>query len=170
MRCKQLAIIFGSSLVIVGSSLMSVHGQSGKIQCKSWQGRIEAGKPLNLSGATGKTPEEIYHGISCLLDLKGHSEESSLSGATRPDVSQRFGTTSVEVAALYYISYLFYEEWGHANAPFLRDKKGRLNSPEAVDEAYCAYESWFTKVKKVGLDEARKQELDPLTGSSVKWY
>ncbi len=114
--------------------------------------------------------KEIFFGIECLLKLQGNKHISNLSGATRPDVSQTFESNTIEVAALYYISYMFFQKWDHAQAPYLIDKDYKENSDEAVSQAYKAYNKWFEKIKKSGLEEARRQKLDPLVGSGVRWY
>lgn len=113
---------------------------------------------------------EVFAGIECFLSLQGRKYDSKLSGATRPDVSQTFGTTRTDVAALYYISYLFTQKWDFADAPFLQDGKGKINNDEAVSTAYEMYRQWYLKVTELGLEEARKQKLDPLAGSGITWY
>jgi hypothetical protein len=114
--------------------------------------------------------DEMFEAIECLLKLKGKKNGSKISGATKLDTSRTFDATSVEVAGLYYISYLYYQKWGHAGAPFLVNKKGELNTDESVLAAYEAYNNWYRKVKEIGLEEAKKQKLDPLAGSDVSWY
>jgi hypothetical protein len=72
---------------------------------------------------------------------------------------------------LYYVSYLFHQPWDQADAPFLvSQRNSKLNSDKNVSKAYKAYKKWFKKVIEIGLEEARKQKLDPLEGSGVKWY
>ncbi|MEW6126588.1 MAG: hypothetical protein AB1757_06070 [Acidobacteriota bacterium] len=144
--------------------------QSKNPKCDAWHNRIAPQTHLNLSGVSNMTQEEIFDGIACLMKLKGKKNSSNVMGASRGDVSNFFGATSVEVAALYYISFLFYQKWDHADAPFLVDKSRKLNSIKAVSKAYKSYEKWFKRVKTLGLDKARKQKLDPLDGSGVSWY
>ncbi len=125
---------------------------------------------LNITHLEDLTESETLEGIKCLLKLKGNKTLSDLS-VMRADVSQYFVTTTpVEVAALYYVSYIFLQKWDHADAAFLVDKRNKLNSRKTVSIAYKAYKKWFAKVKKIGLEEARKQKLDPLRNSGVRWY
>lgn len=107
--------------------------------------------------------------IACLLRLKG--DRSPFWGvATNNSVSQTFGPSPLEVVALFNISYIFYGNKDFADAMVLVDEDGKQNSNESIDIAYKAYKKWFKTVKKIGLEEARKQKLDPLDGSGVRWY
>ena len=123
--------------------------------------------------------DEILKGISCLLDLKGRKEPSRLAGVTGDDISQFVGRASVEVAALYYINYLFKGVFDHAYGYVLldttrapaKDKMGALLTREAdASRAYVYYARWFQKVRKIGLSAARQQHLDPLAGTTLQWY
>jgi hypothetical protein len=180
-------------LCILITCVSNTNGQKQNMNCNFWQSRVnpeikmhsKEEKPSTdlkvlLKNNNSFVPEEPFNnlnqretffGIECLLNLEGNKKNSNLSGATRPDVSQTFGATTVEVAALYYVSYLFYQKWDHADAPFLvSQKNSKLNSDKAVSKAYKAYKKWFEKVREIGIEEARKQKLDPLEGSGVRWY
>jgi len=140
--------------------------------CDIWQSKVdfnikEAEKPEAINFANDKS---ITDGIECLLKLENKKDTSKIGGATRPNVSQTYGLVSVEVAALYYSSYLFTKKWDHASVIALVDDKGSVNVDEMVKIAFKYYKAWFKKVKAIGLTEARKQKLDPLKGSGVRWY
>lgn len=125
--------------------------------------------PLILTSDVGH--EDFLRGVNCLLQLEGEKARSNVAGASRGNVSNLFGSTSIEVAALYYISYLFYRKWDHADAPFLVSKSdSKLNSDQTVARAYKAYRNWFQLVREIGLEEARRRKIDPLKGSRVSWY
>ena len=118
-----------------------------------------------------KNPKKIIEGIECLIRLEGDKTNGAFSGATHFEVSQIFPRATVEICALYYISKLFYEKYDHSDGVALQDIKTRgFNSDESVRKAYESYRKWFEKVKEIGLEEARKQKLDPLEGSGVQWY
>lgn len=123
--------------------------------------------------------DEILRAMSCLLALKGKRGPSRLAGVTNPDISQFAGRASVEVAALYYITYLFKGIFDHADAFVIlnnrkspaKDKMGALLTRlEDVSRAYDCYARWLPKVKKFGLTKARQQHLDPFEGTSLQWY
>lgn len=118
-----------------------------------------------------KDPAQIFNAVECLLKLEGNKSRGAFSGATNNRVSQLLPKSTVEICALYYISYLFYEKYDHADGVALFDHKSRkLNTEKAIEMAYDSYRKWFEKVKEIGLLEARKQKLDPLEGSGVSWY
>lgn len=145
--------------------------QNKNLTCIDWHSKVDFNKPLVLVNPENKSQEEIFLAVNCLLQLEGKKEESNVAGASNGYVSNFFGATSVEVAALYYISYLFYQKWDHSDAPFLiTQRNSKLNSDRAVSKAYKAYKKWFAKVREIGLEEARRQKLDPLAGSGVAWY
>lgn len=46
--------------------------------------------------------------------LEGDKSRGAFSGATHTAVSEIFPQSTVKICALYYISYLFYEKYDHA--------------------------------------------------------
>ena len=100
--------------------------------------------------------------------MQGRTGKAAFGGATRYDVSQIDPMPPVEVAALFYISYLFHNEWRSvAETVTLVDRAGKTNTREAIAKAYRSYRVWFATVKRVGIERAREQKLDPLKGSDV---
>lgn len=163
-----LLLVWLSSVVFMFNDSFA---QKNNLTCADWQSRVDFNKPLVLVNPENKSQEEIFLAVKCLLQLEGKKEESNVAGASDARVSNFFGATSVEVAALYYVSYLYYQKWNHASAPFLvNQRESKLNSDKAVSKAYKAYKKWFEKVREIGLEEARKRKLDPLLGSGVRWY
>ena len=100
----------------------------------------------------------------------GNKHSAKFGGAQQLYVSQLFEPTTAEVAALYYISYLFYQKWDHADAVALRDENGEVDKPEAVRQAYQSYKKWFKEIKRVGLAKAREMKIEPLKDPKVHWY
>ncbi len=117
-------------------------------------------------------PQNIMNGIECFLKQKGNKKDG-VFGGSKDYISQIVPKTTIEVNSLYRISELFYANDDFANAvALIQTKSGKLkfNQPKTVKKAYTAYQKWFKKVKKIGLEEARKQKLDPLDDSGVSWY
>ena len=79
-------------------------------------------------------------------------------------------SASVEIAALYYISFLYTGLPDHADGIALQGADGSLNPPGSVDIAYKAYREWFVQVKIMGLATARNRQLSPLKGTHLRWY
>lgn len=140
--------------------------------CQYWQSKVdEEIQPLEMfQEVDEQDPQTILEGIHCLLNMEGNKHPARFSGATHMAVSQLFPDATADVAALYYISYLYYQRWDHANAIALRGENGTLNSPESILIAYESYREWFEKVKRIGLIRAREMKLDPLKDAKVKWY
>lgn len=138
--------------------------------CRYWRSKVDA--TVEPASATINETDDriILEGIDCLLRLEGNKHSAKFSGATKPYVSQLFKPATVEVAALYYISYLYYQKWDHADAVALRDESGEIDKPEAVRQAYQSYKKWFEEVKRVGLAKARETKLRPLADTNVHWY
>ncbi len=141
--------------------------------CSYWYKSVGV-KNIKYSGekVNEKNPEKVMEGIECLLKLKGDKSRGAFSGAMNTKVSQLFPRATVEVCALYYISYLFYENFKHASGVALHEIEDAeaLNSDVVIKKTYKIYRKWFEKVKQIGLEEARKQKLDPLGDSGITWY
>jgi hypothetical protein len=140
--------------------------------CQYWQSKVDAevGPPASAQKTNETDPQTILDGIACLLQMEGNKHSARFSGATKPYVSQIFKPATVDIAALYYISYLYHQRWDHADAVALRDESGEVNSPRAIPKAYKSYRKWFEEVKKIGLSKAREMKLDPLKDAKVRWY
>lgn len=167
MKTKVCLIAVLLLFVFCGSS-------SAQNRCRYWQAQIDWDIKLPESAApvdeTGD--RNVLEAINCFLKLEGKHQPSSLQGATKLYVSQGFPPAPVEVAALYYISYLFKQKWDHADAIALV-KPGDIhnfNPPESVKKAYGYYREWFREVNRLGLAKAREIKLEPLAGKDVRWY
>lgn len=137
--------------------------------CKYWQSQVDMETEVDFE-VDETDPKNVLVGIDCLLKLEGNKKEGLFSGATKDNISQTFPAVSIEICALYYVSYLFYQDWRHANAVALVGNDGSINSDEVVKKAFESYKSWLKKLKKIGLQKARKMKLDPLANSGIKWY
>jgi hypothetical protein len=140
--------------------------------CKYWLSRVDGdvNLPDQFKHVDESNIENIIVGIECLLTFEGNKKRARFSGATRHDVSQLFDPATVDIAALYYISYLFTQKWDHADAVAIVDKEGRVNTDESTKEAFQAYREWFKEVKKLGIYKARESRLDPFGGKNIRWY
>lgn len=159
-------------LVFLGVNVFIVSAQDN-FTCNCWLAKIDrtVSPPNDCRNREELTDEEVLTVIECLLKQKGN--KSAHWGVTlRNDVSQTFGPSPVEVVALFYASYLFQENKEFASAMVLHydGSDEKFNTPRAVRIAHKAYRKWFEKIKKIGLEEARKQKLDPLEGTGVSWY
>jgi len=93
-------------------------------------------------------------------------------------VNQLFAEAPVNLAALYYISYLYTGNMEHSLAialtgPDAEDKTIHwkyATTQSSIHTAYQAYRLWFAKVKEVGLNQARASKLAPLSGTGLAWY
>lgn len=161
--------LFASIAVIAFFFIGAANGQDS---CRYWNSRIDStvSLPDNFERPNEKDPQNIMAGIRCLLQLEGNHNQARFSGATRPDTSQIFSSQTVEVAALFYISYLYYQDWGaFSGAVALRGDDG-IDKPSTIRKAYKYYRGWFKNVEKIGIVEARKKQIAPLKGKDVSWY
>ena len=122
--------------------------------------------------------QEAIEAIECLLNMEGDLRQSLLVGYTRPQISQFFAPPPSNLAALYYISYIYTQNWLHGGAIALRGCQAATSNPrgeyltrqEAVAVAYRAYRKWFAEVKRIGLRKAREAGRDPLADTGLEWY
>ncbi|MFC2174218.1 hypothetical protein ACFLU6_16610 [Acidobacteriota bacterium] len=138
--------------------------------CAQWHAQVDPALPSCEVQVEELDDQELLQAIECLLMLEGRKETASFWGATDPRSSLISGPCAIEIAALYYISYLFTGKWDHALNVALMDEEGELNTDQSVVIAYRSYRAWFAVVRQVGLDKARQQQLDPMHDSGVHWY
>lgn len=137
--------------------------------CRYWQAEVDAEIDVDFEIDETDT-KNILTGIECLLKLEGKKKEGLFSGATSSSVSQTFPDASIEVCALFYASFLFYQNWEHANAVALVDEDGWINSADSIKRAFKSYRVWLRNGKRIGLQKARERKLDPLADSGIRWY
>ncbi|ANQ48227.1 hypothetical protein MY04_0845 [Flammeovirga sp. MY04] len=82
---------------------------------------------------------------------------------------------SIQVEALFIINQLYFNKSFSLYSPYpfvtnIETNKEASISGEIIDMAYEAYRQWYHKIKKIGLREARKQNIKPLDGYPLKWY
>ena len=123
-----------------------------------------------LINVAALSDEEVLSAICCLLSLQGEQGEARFWGATDLRSSAITGPCGIDVAALYYVSYLFTNDWTHGTNIALIDEDGRVNDEADIREAYRAYRHWFDIVERIGLEESREKDLNPLEGTGIDWY
>lgn len=146
--------------------------------CAYWVAKIDP-RAAQVDYDVDETDQsKILEGIKCLLKQEHRTGQGVLYGS-KPFVSQIVPKASVDINALYQISRLFYGNDDFAQAVALTSNPPKLigeydniefNSKDVVAKAFASYRKWFKKVKKLGLDGARKQKINPLDGSGVSWY
>lgn len=81
---------------------------------------------------------------------------------------------TIEVAALYLISAIYYQSLEFAQAPYLTDgsrvKMQRFNTTSRVAKAWRAVEEWYPRVKSDGLAKLREQKQSPLGKAGVHFW
>ena len=77
--------------------------------CQYWHSKVdtEVHPPTAVPVVDLADQQTVLDGIDCLLQMEGNKHSAKFGGATQPYVSQLFKPTTAEVAALYYISYLY---------------------------------------------------------------
>jgi len=174
MRSKSSFLVF---ILIIGlslscNSLICYKLSNQEKRCEYWRAKIDPALPLSGKGVWEQpSDEETMSVIACLLDLEGRKEPARFGGATRYDVSYASeDMPSIEIASLYYISFIYEKKWDHARVIAIQGPNGETNTTSITDEAWKSYKKWFNKVKTIGLDEARRQKLEPLQGTELHWY
>lgn len=145
-------------------------------KCYRWRTQVDPLKERIVIDVKTLTDREIEEGIGCLLKLKGQKNKARFYGYTRNNYNKSEGyrppknPASVEIAALYYASYLFYGNWEHAGSVVLYDQAtGKTNTREIAERAYKSYQEWYKRVLEMGLKASREKKLDPLEGSGISW-
>lgn len=146
--------------------------------CYRWRTQVDPSLQRVIIDKSTLTIGETQTAIGCLLKLQGNRKKARFTGSTQSNYysSDAYkppkNPASIEIAALYYISFLFYNNWQHASSISLFDEESEeinSNTKISVEKAYKSYQKWFEKVKEIGLEKVRKQKLDPLAGSGISW-
>ena len=81
---------------------------------------------------------------------------------------------TIEVAALYMISAIFYYDLEFAQAPYLHDdtpiKEHRFNTVERVSAAWQTVDAWYERVKTNGIATLRSKKDSPLRNGKVRFW
>jgi hypothetical protein len=171
LRMRRLHLVAVMFYLFLCSRHVSAQDLTALKPCRDWDKRIDAS--LGASGVQVDnllTERERIEAIACLLKHRGDKRPARFGGATNLSVSQILPSATVDLASLYYVSYLFTGNWQHADGIALWNRDGVMNPPGSVDLAYASYIAWFQRVKSMGISEARKQGLDPLEGTGLHWY
>jgi hypothetical protein len=159
-----------SSILLTFLFSCAAQAKDRNLSCDDWTSKIDLTvrevdfEPLSL-------PEhQKLAGIACLLALETNHHEARFSGTTRLEVSQMFPPATTDVAALFYISYLFTGNWNHGDAIALWGHEGRINNADDISLAYQKYRDWFKRVSKIGWKKAQKEGIQPLANCPVSWY
>lgn len=169
-------MVLGATLLLIAPSVMAQRAEASKDACYRWQTQVDASLERIEIDNSKLSDAEVLEGIGCLLNLKGNRKRARFSGYTNigrnvssppPPIKK---PATVEVAALYYASYIFYRDWEHAGSVRLYDAETEKHNTKAiVERAYRSYRRWFEKIRGMGLAKAREQKLDPLEDSGVAW-
>jgi hypothetical protein len=168
---SMMMLVFAWSAGLVGAQVKKESG-AAKPDCKYWQSRVD--ETVKAEPPSQKIDydddQTVLDAIECLLKMKGNKRPAAFGGNTNPRTSQILPHPTADVAALYYISFMYYKNWGHAGGVALGVDHIALNTGQSILIAYESYKKWFARVKKIGLAKAREQKLGPLAGSGIMWY
>lgn len=176
MRKAQFAALLFMPLLSV-FSMSTPSGLQGSaemqdVDCNYWWSRVDhtIQLPKNTPEKDLKDEKNVIEAIGCLLKLKGNTTPTTYSAVINLRyLESRLPKPTIELAALSQISEIYYQNRNHANAIVLIDTNGQQNTKESIESAYKSYEAWFEKVKEIGVEKARQQKLDPLSGTDVRW-
>lgn len=139
---------------------------------------FDTGAPADPDHVTDLDEGTVMAAIACLLQLEEDKRPANFMGVTWAGVSQIFDWAPMNLASLYYISYLFTCNWKHGNAIALRGPGAEVPESKtkyrtttwAIYKSYGSYRHWYEQVKAMGLARAREEKLDPLAGTGLYWY
>lgn len=85
------------------------------------------------------------------------------------------GAVTIEIAALYLISAIYFEDLRFADAAYLvwqNQSPGdhRFNTPKQIRRAWQAIDGWSKQVEKEDLSGLRKMKKSPLKAAKLRFY
>lgn len=163
---RALSAFVACSVVLIGHTACVSHANI----CDVWRSKVDPSVRLQGGGiAELPSDDAAIAAIDCLLKSRGNTEPARFSGAVDDRVSQIFPDATIELAALYYISFIYEKNWNHASAVAIDGPRG-VNTKATIAEAYDAYQRWFVQAKRHGIAAAREQGFAPLAGTGLHWY
>lgn len=166
MSFLRVLSAFVAFSVVIGHAACASHASS----CDLWRSKVDPSIRLQGSDmAELPSDDAAIAAIECLLKSRGNTEPARFSGAVDDRVSQIFPDAPIELAALYFISFIYEKNWRHASAVAIDGPRG-VNTKATIAEAYDAYERWFVEVKRHGIAAAREHRRAPLDGTALHWY
>src|SRR6266404_2893213 len=141
---------------------LTLSAQAQRLSCRDWNSQVDRTvEPRARFDPLTLPVDEKLAGVACLLSLEKNQHPARFGGATASYVSQIYPEATTEVAALFYISYMFTEKWDHSLGIAVRGHKGRLNDPKDISLAYKEYRKWFKRVAAVGWKKSQEQGIVP---------
>ena len=122
------------------------------------------------------SPTEKQEMISELLRYRGDKRKSDFIVNHNRNLSKFYlgyrKRTTIEIQALFLINQIYFDNpFYYSPYEMLVDKDKReiLGDQNALSSVYSYYSKWYKKVKKLGLNEAKKQNIKPLDESPYQW-
>src|SRR5450432_291238 len=166
MRTHGIALLVILQVAFLGA--ISEAGYARTANCQEWNALVDPSVHGKIAVDVARlSDKQVMTAMECLLRNEGKRGNALISGVTDDRVSQILPQATVELASLYYVSYLFSGNYQHGDGIALWDRRGGINPPGGIETAYASYRAWSKKVKSVGLANARKQHLDPLEGTNL---
>ena len=170
MQKIPLLIVFFALSVVTAMDVLGQNTGTSKLECSYWRSFVDPTMESREKWDS-LSEEQALEGIQCYLAMKGEDKPSRFDFANVGyHTSRRLPGPSIETAALYYVSYIFFENWNHAGAMTLVDKSGTASVKKLNRIAFRSYKAWFQNIRVIGLSEARKRKLNPLEGTGISWY
>lgn len=108
-----------------------------------------------------------------LIGESGNSFYWEYDGRDDPSVPAelRYHVVSVEVAALYLISAIYFGDKHFASEPFLTGGPtgASSNLPDWVDAAWRSVQTWEAQRQQLGMEELKRRGQDPLYDSNYRF-
>lgn len=80
--------------------------------------------------------------------------------------------TTIEIEALFMINQIYFKNpFYFSPYPIIVDNSGKEvnNSASEMKNVFQEYKSWLNKVEKMGIVEAQKKNIVPLSNGNYKW-
>jgi hypothetical protein len=167
----------GLNSVLLLIALFSIgpwaNAQAKKVseECRPWMQKIDPTLGKDSATQLPAPDQDLLVAVRCLLEAEGNKGPSQCNMNMSHNGGTDLPPPTVEIYALYYISYIFEGDWEYAVGIALEDRQGRINPPGSAHAAYVAYQKWFVRVKKMGVAQARREHLKPLDRhGDIDWF
>lgn len=191
--CHKTRIAFGLAVLLIplffGETVNACDGRGPAGQNQSDDEVIAALASRDREEAYRAVEETVKRGERMIPLLLRHKGDRKFfygyglghrdSSFTTPDPASFKGpgdgsVITVEVAALYLISAIYYQTLEFAQAPYLTDgtpvKWQKFNTRKRVASAWASVENWVRLLDKDGLESLRARRHHPLKDSPARFW
>lgn len=146
---------------------------------------FESGTSEEITGSAIEIFKRGEKMIPLLIKLKGKDADYSGYCLGDPNEADGYGEipgiegsrVTIEVASLYLINAIYFDNLAFANVPYITDRKQdkvrgfkgyrNYNTSKRIEKAWKSTGKWYQKLQEVGIKKLRKDDQRPFRSAKI---